>query len=128
MNGEARSTIPTGGPWPLLPWSRPLRRASFLGLVVGLCAAAAPLPEDVFPPELVDFVPHGKNPVFTARGKGHWDASIRERGWILRDRDTYRMWFTGYDGTPRGLKMLGYATSRDGVTWVRHQAKSLSKN
>ena len=29
------------------------------------------------------------------------------------------MWYTGYDGTRDGLKMLGHATSPDGITWTR---------
>ncbi|MGH7201989.1 MAG: glycosylase, partial [Planctomycetaceae bacterium] len=73
-----------------------------------------------FPPELVRFQPIEENPVFTARGDGHWDARIRERGWILRDENGWRMWFTGYDGTREGRKMLGLATSKDGIHWERH--------
>ncbi len=72
-----------------------------------------------FPRELVDFVPYDDNPVFEAAGPGHWDVRIRERGWIIKEGDLYRMWYTGYDGTREGLKMLGYATSRDGVRWTR---------
>jgi len=70
-----------------------------------------------FPPELVDWMPYAKNPVFTAAGAGHWDVRIRERGWILREDDAYHLWFTGYDGTREGIKLLGYATSPDGVHW-----------
>lgn len=72
-----------------------------------------------FPPELVQFVPYDKNPVFTAEGPGHWDVKIRERGWILREGDAWRLWFTGYDGTTNGKKLLGHATSTDGVHWTR---------
>src|SRR5262245_14131323 len=73
-----------------------------------------------FPPGLVKFVPHGKTPVFEAGGKGAWDAKIRERGWILREDGVYKLWYTGYDGTNDGLRMLGYATSPDGIDWTRH--------
>jgi beta-1,2-mannobiose phosphorylase / 1,2-beta-oligomannan phosphorylase len=76
--------------------------------------------DERFPPELVDFVRYGNNPVFTAAGEGTWEVRIRERGWILFDGETYRMWYTGYDGTREGLKMLGYATSTDGIDWKRH--------
>lgn len=72
-----------------------------------------------FPAELTQFVPAPNNPVFTAEGEGHWDVKIRERGWILRDGDTWRLWFTGYDGTKPGQKMLGLATSSDGLHWER---------
>jgi hypothetical protein len=76
--------------------------------------------DEKFPPELVRFVPSEKNPVFTAAGKGAWDARIRERGWILREGEVWKMWYTGYDSTRDGLKKLGYATSPDGITWTRY--------
>ncbi len=72
-----------------------------------------------FPAELVNWSPWPGNPIFTAEGAGHWDVKIRERGWILRDGDMYRLWFTGYDGTREGIKLLGYATSHDGIHWTR---------
>lgn len=72
-----------------------------------------------FPRELVEFKPFDGNPVFVAEGPGHWDAKIRERGWILRDGEIWRLWYTGYDGTDSGRKKLGYATSSDGVHWKR---------
>ncbi|HEX6985126.1 MAG TPA: glycosylase, partial [Planctomycetaceae bacterium] len=55
-----------------------------------------------------------------AAGPGHWDAAIRERGWILRDGDRWRLWYTGYDGTRAGAKKLGLAVSNDGLRWERH--------
>lgn len=78
--------------------------------------AAAPSAE--FPRELVAWVPRPGNPVFTAEGTGHWDVKIRERGWILRERDAYRLWYTGYDGTHDGIRLLGTATSPDGLHWT----------
>jgi hypothetical protein len=106
-------------------WGRPLICAALACLVAHAARAepvAARSPNDAveFPQALVAFAPYEQNPVFTASGEGHWDARIRERGWILHDGEIYRMWFTGYDGTRSGLKMLGYATSRDGLTWQRH--------
>ncbi|MDA0586547.1 MAG: glycosylase [Planctomycetota bacterium] len=79
-----------------------------------------------FPPELTNFAASKDNPVFVARGEGHWDVKIRERGWILfdakakPDQPAWRMWYTGYDGTREGTKSLGYATSKDGLTWQRN--------
>jgi hypothetical protein len=89
-------------------------------------APAAPCDsEALFPRELVCFGDYDKNPVFAGAGPGHWDQAIRERGWILRDADGWRMWYTGYDGTREGLKMLGYATSPDGLTWTRYAGNPL---
>src|SRR5690348_11818799 len=47
-----------------------------------------------FPRELVDWKPAADKPVFEGAGTGHWDAKIRERGWIMLEDDTYRMWYT----------------------------------
>ncbi|HEY4258853.1 MAG TPA: glycosylase [Schlesneria sp.] len=76
--------------------------------------------DELFPKELTQFAPIAANPIFTAEGEGHWDVKIRERGWIIRDGDVWRLWYTGYDGTRPGQKMLGYATSLDGLAWKRH--------
>jgi predicted GH43/DUF377 family glycosyl hydrolase len=85
-----------------------------------ICAA-----EPEFPDELVHFAPYRQNPIFIAAGAGHWDQRIRERGWILKEGDTWRMWYTGYDGTREGAKLLGLATSTDGLHWTRHSANPI---
>jgi hypothetical protein len=72
-----------------------------------------------FPRALTEWNSHAPKPVFTASGPQHWDVKIRERGWILREGNTYHMWFTGYDGTRAGMKQLGYACSCDGIDWKR---------
>lgn len=68
------------------------------------------------------------NPVFTGR-PGQWDALIRERGWIMRDGDLWRLWYTGYDPEqqPR-INRLGYATSSDGIYWRRHSDEPLIRD
>lgn len=96
-----------------------MRRLPPLLILLCLCAAASAA-EPVFPPELTQFRPYDGNPVFTAAGPEQWDAKIRERGWILRDGDGWRMWYTGYDGTREGCKKIGLATSSDGLHWERH--------
>ena len=89
-------------------------------------AASFPAVAQEFPRKLVDFVPYEKNPVFIARGSGHWDARIRERGWILREGGTYHMWYTGYaDQGKDQTRLLGYATSPDGLQWTRHRHNPL---
>ena len=101
--------------------SRLLAACLLLCLPLFFTAAAArqALPaNDKFPPELVKFVPYRVNPVFKGE-PGKWDARIRERGWILRDGGVWKLWYTGYDGTRDGLRMLGYATSPDGIKWTR---------
>ena len=106
---------------------RNLRNVLTVGLIFSLAFTNTTAAETLFPNELVHFEPSETNPVFSGRGKGHWDVRIRERGWILREADSYHMWFTGYDGSKHGLRMLGYATSHDGLHWVRHGDEPLDR-
>lgn len=93
-------------------------------LAVTSARLSADDPSSKFPAELVQFVPYRGNPVFQC-AKGQWDARIRERGWIMREDGIYKLWYTGYDGTAEGLRQLGYATSKDGITWTRHPRNPL---
>ena len=68
--------------------------------------------------EMVAFEVAFPNPVFTGTGSDTWDKEIRERGFILRDDSLYRMWYTGFRDETR--MKLGYATSVDGIHWVRY--------
>jgi hypothetical protein len=100
-------------------------------LVLGMACGPAWNDEiglEKFPPELVKFVPQGGKPIFKGQGPGHWDLRMRERGWILKEVDLYKMWYTGYDGSKEGLRLLGYATSHDGIEWRRHAKNPLVTN
>jgi predicted GH43/DUF377 family glycosyl hydrolase len=96
-----------------------------LFLVVGRTTTAA---DDDFPAELTHFVAAQGNPIFTGAGPGSWDVKIRERGWILREDDSWHLWYTGYDGSPDGIRLLGYAKSSDGRTWTRHPNNPLIRD
>ena len=78
-----------------------------------------------FPSELVRFQPYSQNPVFRGLGGQAWDAKIRERGWILRDGDDWRLWYTGYDTSEKPQMMMGYASSKNGLAWTRHPGNPL---
>ena len=80
---------------------------------------------DAFPSEIVHFIPYIGNPVFEGTGSGTWDDSIRERGFILYEDSIYKMWYTGYNPDMDKKRMLGYATSHDGVNWVRYSDKPI---
>jgi len=95
-------------------------RALLAALVLASVAApGADAPSRPFPPELVAWVPYGANPLFTGTGRATWDREIRERGFILREGELWRLWYTGYDSSRGGKKALGYATSDDGIHWTR---------
>ncbi len=101
---------------------------SVLGVGLLTASASAQTPDTKkWPAELVQFAPYKANPVFTA-AKGQWDAKIRERGWIMREDGVFRLWYTGYDGSKDGQRMLGYATSPDGIAWTRHPKNPLARD
>jgi len=77
-----------------------------------------------FPDELVHFVPYRNSPVFSGTDTSTWDRHIRERGWILKEDNVYRMWYTGYEDI-NAEKHLGYATSPDGVLWTRNSTNAI---
>jgi len=89
-----------------------------------LCLVLTPLSvfaeSRLFPDVLTQFSVIGDgSPIFSGTSDA-WDGEIRERGWILKDGGTFKMWYTGYrsDGDP--VKRLGYATSSDGRNWRRY--------
>lgn len=64
----------------------------------------------------------GKNPVFQGSGGENWDAKIRERGWIVRSGNEWRLYYTGYNPSKSAktdLRRLGLAVSKDGLSWKR---------
>jgi hypothetical protein len=89
-----------------------------------LAAAVGPRPAlaDEFPRGLVSWEPFAAGPVFQGAGGHAWDRKIRERGYILLDGGVYHLWYTGYNDDRSARKMLGHATSPDGLRWSRDPA------
>ena len=79
--------------------------------------------DEDFPSEIVKFKPYSENPVFKGTGEATWDKKIRERGYILFEDNSYKMWYTGYNPDLARERYLGYATSNDGVHWKRYADK-----
>lgn len=99
------------------------RRSSPIWTLLALAMfTAAAVRADDFPPELIHWKPVEANPVFKGAGDGAWDKLIRERGFILVEDGLYHLWYTGYNPERSATKFLGYATSKDGLTWSRSQA------
>lgn len=61
------------------------------------------------------------NPVLKGT-PGAWDSVSVGMPHVLKDGDTYKMWYVGanYFGTHGGSNSIGYATSSDGVNWTKH--------
>ncbi len=102
-----------------------MRRALFGWFLLVLTASSR---ADDFPKDLVHWKPRPEAAVFAGEGNDAWDKKIRERGWILRDGDTYHLWYTGYNDSRTKDRLLGHATSADGVKWTRDPANPLVKN
>jgi sucrose-6-phosphate hydrolase SacC (GH32 family) len=88
-------------------------------LALAACGSIAPLGDDPWPDDLTHWQQNSPQPVFTGTGDGQWDQKIRERGWILVDGETWHLWYTGYNLDRSPLRMLGHATSPDGIHWTR---------
>lgn len=97
---------------------RTMIRAIVLVAVSVQLGAAVCRGED-FPPEIVAWTLDPTAPVFQGEGGTAWDRKIRERGWIRVEDGIYHLWFTGYNDDKSPLRLLGHATSRDGVRWIR---------
>ena len=67
------------------------------------------------------WVEYSNNPILTGT-EGTWDAAHVGAPMVIKQGETYKMWYTGSAHQPRygGTKSLGYATSLDGITWNKH--------
>ncbi len=65
----------------------------------------------------VTWVKSGSNPVLVAGTAGAWDDYEVSSPTVIKDGSTYKMWYTGT--AEAGNMVIGYATSSDGVTWVK---------
>ena len=95
------------------------------GFIFSLTVIATATAGDLFPPELVEFEPYSGNPVFERGEPGTWDERIQERGWILKEDDGYHLWYTGHKHEYNATMQLGYATSPDGIHWMRYPGNPL---
>jgi len=57
------------------------------------------------------------NPVLNLGADGAWDDEVLGSPNVLLNNGIYQMWYHGSDGTNR---RIGYATSTDGTTWIKH--------
>ena len=63
------------------------------------------------------WVKHPDNPVLNLGASGIWDDRGVYSPTVLFDGTEYQMWYTGHDGSNW---RIGYATSSDGIVWVKH--------
>jgi predicted GH43/DUF377 family glycosyl hydrolase len=51
---------------------------------------------------------------------GTWDENTVEEPYVIRESGQYKMWYISWDpDSPATPSMIGYATSSDGINWVK---------
>jgi predicted GH43/DUF377 family glycosyl hydrolase len=66
---------------------------------------------------VVEWEKYDNNPVLQTGDTGAWDEAAVESPAVVKDNDTYRMWYMGKNSS--GSWQIGYATSLDGTGWTR---------
>ena len=57
------------------------------------------------------------NPVLSEEEGSDWESDGVGAPWVIKDGDTYKMWYTGIDENLNSR--IGYAESGDGISWER---------
>jgi predicted GH43/DUF377 family glycosyl hydrolase len=57
-----------------------------------------------------------KNPILDVGPPGYWDDRSVHAPTVIFDGNGYKMWYTGFDGS---TDSIGYATSTDGIYWIK---------
>ncbi len=60
------------------------------------------------------------NAVLGLGANGKFDDYYAFAPSVIKDGSTYKMWYSGYDGT--AYYTIGYATSPDGITWTKQNS------
>jgi hypothetical protein len=103
--------------------------ALWIGVAVGVGAGSPARGQaSPFPRDLVEWVADPAGPVFAGTDGPTWDRKIRERGWIVREGETFHLFYTGYNDERAPGRFLGHATSPDGVRWSRDPANPLTRD
>lgn len=77
-----------------------------------------------FSPDGINWTKHS-NPVLAVGDSTEWDNGFLEGPTVIKDAGIYKMWYCGYDVTvdgsgTDGKANLGYATSTDGINWIKY--------
>ncbi len=65
------------------------------------------------------------NPVLPLGDPGNWDEQWTYVNSVLWDEGVYKMWYTGMNSS--GISSIGYATSSDGISWVKYSGNPVLK-
>jgi uncharacterized repeat protein (TIGR01451 family) len=70
--------------------------------------------------QVCDVTKHANNPIVTVGADGSWDDDDVWGPVVLKEGDSYKMWYTGDDGS--NPSQVGLATSADGIIWTKEAA------
>ena len=59
---------------------------------------------------------YADNPVLDVGAGGSWEDEDISVPTVIKVEDTYHLWYTGFDGS---TSRIGYASSSDGIAWVK---------
>ncbi|MCU0435894.1 MAG: T9SS type A sorting domain-containing protein [Bacteroidia bacterium] len=76
-------------------------------------------------PNGINWTKYAGNPVLTAGSSADWNNLLISNVSVLRDGDTLKLWFASPDGflnnqPTDGKGNIGYATSTDGINWIKY--------
>jgi fibronectin type 3 domain-containing protein len=95
------------------------RLCAIYGAVVTLCLLFAP-GAHAQAISYTEFNAGPAAPVLTGGGSGAWDEFIREKVQIVEEGGLFRMWYVGHSAAGQETSKVGYATSTDGVNWIKY--------
>ena len=67
---------------------------------------------------VVNWTKDSNNPVLQTGDTDAWDEAAVESPVVVKDEDTYKMWYTGQNSS--GPWQIGYATSSYGTDWTKY--------
>jgi predicted GH43/DUF377 family glycosyl hydrolase len=70
-------------------------------------------------------VPISQNPVFGPASGNVWDNQDIATSFVLYNGTAYLMWYTSYSDTGSNVSGIGFATSPDGINWIRYPSPVL---
>lgn len=68
----------------------------------------------------IDWTRYGTTPVLLPTGSvADWDGFFSTSGSVIKTQDMYHMWYSGSEPGGDNIKGIGYASSADGINWLR---------
>jgi hypothetical protein len=93
-----------------------IKKLSILFIIFAVTILAQPFTANA----VVEWEKYDNNPVLQTGDPGDFDEGAVERPVVVKDSDTYKMWYMGKNSS--GTWQIGYATSENGTGWTKDGA------